>query len=90
MLVSANAGVARAISALSASFSAASASVDHSVSKQGVEVDDLLPVAAAMEQDWNRSSQLLGLCQRQNLADFVERSEAARERHHRSGKMGEP
>ena len=44
---------------------------------QRLEIHDLLPVAAPVEQDRDRAGDLPGLGQGQNLAQFVQGSEAA-------------
>src|SRR5579884_2388345 len=63
---------------------------NHSVFHQGVEVEDLAPVIAAVEHDQNFAFELLRLRERQDLAQLIQRSESARKYHQRLGQVGEP
>jgi hypothetical protein len=52
---------------------------DHAVAHEGVEVEDLLSVARAVQQRRYRAAQLARLRQREDVGQLVERAEAARE-----------
>ena len=64
--------------------------VDHAVPDERLEVDDLVPVRRAVEQDRNAPLDLLGLHQRQDLHQLVERAEAAGKHDQRAREMREP
>src|SRR6202042_2491737 len=63
---------------------------DSSLLGQQVEVDDLLPVAGAIDEDGDLLGQLLGLRQGQQLEHLVERAETAREDNQRLRQVGKP
>ena len=65
-----------------------SAIAPHSTS--GFEVEDLVPVLAAVEDHEQLLRELLRLRQRQDLEHLVERAEAAGKNHQRLGQVGEP
>ncbi len=63
---------------------------DRPVAYQRLEVDDLFPVTGTVEHNRNRTIQLPGLLQSQNLEHFVQRAEASGECHERPRQMCEP
>ena len=70
--------------------SARSCAVDHAVANERLEVDHLVPVRRPVEHDRNAPLDLLGLHQRQDLGELVERAEAAGKHDERAGEMREP
>src|SRR5271170_4667217 len=63
---------------------------DRSMAHQRFEVDDLLPVTGAVQHHRNRTIQLLGLLQSQNLEHLVQGAEAPGEYHEGSRQVCEP
>ena len=57
---------------------------------EGLEVEDAVPVFAAVDDDQNFLGQLVGLREREDLEEFVHGAEAAGENDERLGKIGEP
>src|SRR5579859_339771 len=64
--------------------------LDHAVPHQCFEIDDLIPVAGAIENHRNRALQLAGLRESQYFSEFVQRAEAAGENHQRACQVCEP
>src|SRR5215831_17689498 len=64
--------------------------VDGPVADQRLEIDDLVPVAGAEEDDRQVLLHLARLPQRQYLEQLVERAEAARKDDERLREVGEP
>lgn len=57
---------------------------------EGVEVDDAIPVFAAIDDDQDLLGQLVGLGERENFEEFVHRAEAAGENDESLGQISEP
>src|SRR5580692_7880137 len=57
---------------------------------EGLEVDDLVPVLAAVDDDQNLFCQLVGLSEGQDFEQFVHRAEAAGKDHQAFGEIGKP
>jgi hypothetical protein len=57
---------------------------------QHVEVEDLLPILRAVDDDGDLLGQLLGLGQGEDLEHLVEGAEAAGKDHQRLGQVGKP
>src|SRR3954453_8274907 len=55
-----------------------------------LEVDDFLPVLAAVQDDGNLLRELVGLGQRQNLEELVAGAKPSRKNHERLCQIGEP
>src|SRR5437660_4453833 len=64
--------------------------LDHGGSDHGVEIDDFLPVRAAIDDNDNLLSQLLSLGKGEDFKKFVERAEASGKDHQRFGQIREP
>src|SRR5690606_41805441 len=58
--------------------------LDHAVTREGLEIDDLAPIAFAIEQHRDASRELSRLREHQDLAHLVERAEPAWTRQHRA------
>src|SRR6266478_9342131 len=63
---------------------------DHAGVDHGVEIDDFLPVRAAIDDNDNLLSQLLSLSKGEDFKKFVERAEASGKDHQRFGQIREP
>src|SRR4029077_10127726 len=57
---------------------------------EGLEVNDAVPVFAAVDDDENFLGQLVGLGQGEDFEEFVDGAEAAGENHQSFGEIGEP
>src|ERR1700676_3630354 len=57
---------------------------------EGLEVEDAVPVFAAIDDNQNLLGQLVGLRQREDLKQFVHGSESARKNDQGLGEIGEP
>src|SRR2546429_8718949 len=62
---------------------------DHAGIDHGVEIDDFLPVRAAIDDNDNLLSQLLSLGKGEDFKKFVERDEASGKDHQRFGQIRE-
>src|SRR3989442_3903772 len=58
--------------------------------RHGLEIDDAVPVLAAIDDHKNLFGQFLGLWQGKDFEEFVHRSKATRENYQRLGKVREP
>src|SRR5438445_13053656 len=63
---------------------------DHADVDHGVEIDDFLPVRAAIDDNDNLFSQLLSLGKGEDFKKFVERTEASGKDNQRFGQIREP
>src|SRR5579871_5384583 len=64
--------------------------IDHAMTDERLEVDDLAPVARAIKQHGDRLLDLACLHESEDLHELIERAEAAREHDERARQMREP
>src|SRR5436189_2398678 len=58
--------------------------------RHGLEIEDLVPVLAAVQDHFDLLRQLVGLHQRENLEELIARPEAAGKNHQRFREVSEP
>src|SRR6202158_1698978 len=63
--------------------------IDHAMTHQCVEVDDLSPIAGSVQNHRDRTFELARLCEGQNLGEFIQRAEDAW-KHPQPARAGPP
>ena len=63
---------------------------DHAMPDERLEVDNFVPVARSVKQDWDATFDLVRLHQCKYFHQLIERTEASGKHHQRSGEMCEP